>query len=78
MILSASLVAIDATCRVERPDAITIWSAMFDLPASGMDTTSTRLVVVERLQDEPMKVFDVDRRTAVGGGLSGTVGQVLS
>ena len=41
LIRSASLFAIDATCRVERPEAITIWSAMFDLPASGMETTST-------------------------------------
>ena len=36
------------------------------------------LVVVERLKDEAMKGFDVERWTAVGGGLSGTVGQVLS
>ena len=30
-----------ATWRVERPLAITIWSAIDDLPASGIDTIST-------------------------------------
>jgi len=35
------------------------------------------LIVIERLEDEPVKVFDVERRTA-GGGLSGTIGQVVS
>ena len=36
------------------------------------------LVVVQRLEHEAVKGFDVERWTAVGGGLSGTVGQVLS
>ena len=38
---SASLEAIDATCRVDRPLAITIWSAIDDLPASGIEMVST-------------------------------------
>jgi hypothetical protein len=37
-----------------------------------------RLVVVERLEDQTMKVFDAEWRTAIGGCLSVTVGQVLS
>jgi hypothetical protein len=36
------------------------------------------LVVVERLEDESVEVFDVDLGTAAAGGLSGTIGQVLS
>ena len=35
------------------------------------------LVVVQRLEHEAVKGFDVERWTAVGG-LSGTIGQVLS
>ena len=34
-----------------------------------------RLVVVERLEDETVELFDVDRRTAVGGGLIGYRGR---
>jgi len=42
-----------------------------------------RLVVVERLEDETMEVFDVDYRTAVAGSpvnrtIWGTIGQVVS
>ena len=40
LIRSASFVAIAATWRVERPEAITMWSAMLDLPSSGIETTS--------------------------------------
>ena len=36
------------------------------------------LVVVERLEDEAVEIFDVDLGTAGCGGLSGTIGQVLS
>ncbi len=41
LIFSTSLAAIELTCRLERPDATTIWSAIEDLPASGIDTVST-------------------------------------
>ena len=61
LILSASLVAIDATWRVERPEAITIWSAMFDLPASGMETTSTAWSSSSDWRTSAWSVFDVDR-----------------
>ena len=37
-----------------------------------------RLVVIQRFEDEGMEVFDVYRRTAGDGGLSGTIGQVVS
>ena len=36
------------------------------------------LVVVERFEDETVEVFDVGWRTAVAGGLSVTIGQVVS
>jgi hypothetical protein len=36
------------------------------------------LVVIQRFEDEGVEVFDVYLRTAGGGGLSGTIGQVLS
>ena len=36
------------------------------------------LIVVKRLEHELVELVDSKRRTAVGGGLSGTIGQVLS
>ena len=36
------------------------------------------LVVVKRLEDKAVKTFYVERRTAGGGGLSRTIGQVFS
>jgi hypothetical protein len=41
LIFSASLAAIEATWRVERPEATTMKSAMLLLPASGIETVST-------------------------------------
>ncbi len=40
LIFSASFIAIEATCRVERPLAITMKSAIEDLPASGIEIVS--------------------------------------
>ena len=37
-----------------------------------------RLIVIQRLEDEGVKIFDVNLRTASFGGLSWTIGPVLS
>jgi len=52
-----------------------IGDVRFACERNGNDLES--LVVIQRFEDEGVEVFDVDLRTA-SGGLSGTVGQVLS
>jgi hypothetical protein len=52
-----------------------VGDARFSCQRNGDDLDG--LVVVKRLEDETMEVFDVDYGTAVGG-LSGTIGQVVS
>lgn len=67
--------------RAARSDHHMVGDARFARQRDGDDLD--RLVVVERLEDETMEVFDVDYRTAVAGGpvnrtIWGTIGQVVS